>query len=107
MPTRRARHQVECARPKVRDGHARRSTTSRTKLSLDATVQIADDLERIAARLAARLVEVDAIEQPGRIPSAQAPTPGHSGRRRKLRLGRPRAAASRRACPPTSLARYS
>jgi len=43
---------------------------------LDATVQIADDLERFAARLAARLVEVDRVEQPGRTANAQTPRPG-------------------------------
>lgn len=43
---------------------------------LDATVQLADDLEGFAARLAARLLEVDAVEQSGRIPTAQAPRPG-------------------------------
>jgi hypothetical protein len=42
---------------------------------LDATVQLANDLEAFAARLATRLIEVGAGEQRGRTP-AQAPKPG-------------------------------
>lgn len=38
---------------------------------LDATVQLAKDLDTFAARLAARLAEVDATEQTGRIAAAQ------------------------------------
>jgi hypothetical protein len=38
---------------------------------LDATVQLAKDLDTFAARLAARLAEVDATEQTGRITTAQ------------------------------------
>jgi hypothetical protein len=38
---------------------------------LDAPVQLAKDLDTFAARLAARLAEVDATEQTGRFATAQ------------------------------------